>query len=99
MRLALIIAFLASTASHAQTVSISKHIQKIMAKGDGLTPATAFKVSSVKDEYQIVAALNMKVQSQSLVVQKKPFDFLKVTNDAGEVRDVWFEISRFYREF
>ena len=60
-----------STASRAQPVSISKHIQMIMAKGDGPTSSTAFKVSSVKDECQMVDALNLKVQSQSLVMQKK----------------------------
>ncbi|QJU59387.1 DUF4919 domain-containing protein [Sphingomonas sp. AP4-R1] len=99
MHKAVVVALLISTASGAQPVPTSKHIQKIMAKGDGLTPATAFKVSSVKEEYQIAAALGLKVQSQSLVVQKKPFDMLQATNEAGDAREVWFDISSFYPEF
>jgi hypothetical protein len=99
MRIGFAIALLVSTASNAQPVPASKHIQMIMVKGDGLTPATAFKVSSVKEEYQIAAALSLRVQSQSLVIQKKPFDMFKAINDAGDAREIWFDISSFYPEF
>lgn len=98
MRAALAIALLISTASTAQPVSVSKHIQNIMAKGDGLKPATAFRVSNVEEEYQIAAALNLKVQSQSLIIQKKPYDMFKATSEAGGTCEVWFDISSFYPE-
>lgn len=67
-----------------------------MSKHDGLTPATAYRVSSVADEYQILSALGLQPRSQSLVVQKKPFDRLDATNQAGEQRALWFDISSFF---
>lgn len=99
MRIAFVFALFIATASHAEPVLVSKHIQEIMARGDGLTPATAFKVASVKEEYEIARALGLKISSQALIVQKKPFDKLTGTNEAGETREVWFDISRFYSKF
>ena len=98
MRIAFAIAFLIATASNAEPSPVSKHIQKIISKRDGLSPSTAFKVSSVRDEYQIADALNLKVLSQTLVFQKKPFDMFKAQNAAGETREIWFDISSFYPE-
>lgn len=96
MRLALLLTLLIATPGGAETLPVSKHIQKIMTKADGLTPKTAFKVSSVKDEYQIVVALGVTVQSQSLVLQKRAYDMLTVVSKSGETRELWFDISRFY---
>lgn len=96
MRLALLLTLLIATPGGAETLPVAKHIQKIMTKADGLTPKTAFKVSSVKDEYQIVVALGVTVQSQSLVLQKRAYDVLTVVSKSGETRELWFDINRFY---
>ena len=56
------------------------------------------KVEGVKEEYQIADALSLKIQSQSLIVQKKPYDMFDATNEAGVTREVWFDISSFYPE-
>jgi hypothetical protein len=99
MRLAFLLTVLIATPGSAQTPPVSKHIQKILAKADGAAPETAFKVASVRDEYQILAALGFTPQSQSLVIQKRPYDVLTVTNDRGETRQLWFDISRFYSSY
>ena len=59
MRIAFAIALLIAAPSYADPVPTSKHIQKILAKGNGLTAATAYKVSSVRDEYMIAQTLNL----------------------------------------
>lgn len=99
MRIFMCIALLASTAAQAHTPSIPKRLQKIIAQADGLTPATAFKVSSVKQEYEIMSALGLKPHSQALIIKDKPFDKLTATDDAGKTREVWFDISSFYGAF
>lgn len=67
MRTAVLLAVLLATPLAAREAP-SRAIQKILAKGDGLSPATAFRVSSVRDEYQVAAALRLTVSSQALVV-------------------------------
>jgi len=99
MRLAFALALLATVPGSAEPPAASKHIQKIMAKGDGLTEATAFKASSVRDEYEIAAALGVKVHSQALVLMKKPYDLLEGEDATGQKRELWFDISGFYPEF
>jgi hypothetical protein len=77
----------------------SEHIAKIMAKGDGRSPETAWKVGSVREEYEIVRALGLTVRSQSLIGGKKPYDMLEVADARGNVLRLWFDISAFYPEF
>jgi hypothetical protein len=77
----------------------SAHIAKIMAKGDGRSPETAWKVGSVREEYEIVRALGFSVKSQALVGGKKPYDVLEVADAQGNVLKLWFDISAFYPEF
>jgi hypothetical protein len=77
----------------------SGHIAKIMAQGDGKSPETAYKVGSVREEYEIVRALGLTVRSQALVGGKKPYDVLEVADARGNVLKLWFDISAFYPEF
>jgi hypothetical protein len=77
----------------------SAHIAKIMAKGDGRSPETAWKVGSVREEYDIVRALGLTVKSQSLIGGKKPYDMLEVADARGNVLRLWFDISAFYPDF
>jgi hypothetical protein len=81
----------------AAAAAPSKQIAKIMARGDGASPETAYKVRSVRDEYEIVRSLGLEVRSQSLVMRKKAYDVLEVADPRdGRVRPLWFDISRFY---
>ncbi|MGN6850241.1 MAG: DUF4919 domain-containing protein [Sphingomicrobium sp.] len=82
-----------------QPAAISKHIAKILAATDGATEQTAYKVSSVHEEYEIVAALKLTPKIQSLVVKKKPFDVIEAADETGATRKIWFDISSFYPEF
>jgi hypothetical protein len=83
--------------SAAPAPAPSKHIAKIMARADGASPETAYRVSSVRDEYEIVRSLGLEVRSQSLVHRKKMYDVLEVADPRdGSVRQLWFDISRFY---
>jgi len=100
-RIAVLLAFVAACSAHAQDAKppVSKHIAKIMARSDGLSEATAFKVSGVQDEYEIAAALGVKVTSQSLVLKKKAYDVLDCTDAEGKSVTLWFDINSFYPEF
>lgn len=92
---------LVATAGHAEEAkpAPSRHIAKIMARGDGRTPETAYKISGVEDEYQVMALLGLEVSSQSLVVLGKPYDVLKATDAEGRTRKIWFDVSKFYGRF
>ncbi|MEA3010896.1 MAG: hypothetical protein QOJ91_2588 [Sphingomonadales bacterium] len=81
----------------APAAAPSRHVAKIMARADGATPETAYKVAGVADEYAIVRALGLQARSQSLTIRKKPYDVLTVVDPRdGKVRQLWFDISRFY---
>ncbi|QVM83196.1 DUF4919 domain-containing protein [Novosphingobium decolorationis] len=76
---------------------VPKSIAKILAKGDGATPETAYKVRSVKQEYQVLAAFGMQRRRQALVMQDKPYDRIEATHpETGETRTFWFDISAFF---
>jgi hypothetical protein len=90
----------AAPAQVAEPPAVSKHIAKILARADGRSPETAYKVSSVRDEYQILQALGLAPGSQSLVFRKKPYDMLEATDPkTGAKREVWFDISAFFSTF
>jgi Domain of unknown function (DUF4919) len=98
-RLLAALALAATAAPAALAAPPSKHIAKIMAGADGSSPETAYKVSSVRDEYEIVAALGLDVKSQALVLRGKAYDVLEVTDAHGAARRIWFDINSFYPEF
>lgn len=82
------------------TSSVPKHIAKILSRADGRSKETAYKVSSVQEEYQIMRALGLTIKLQALVEAKKPYDLFTAVDPAtGAERDVWFDISSFYPEF
>jgi len=84
----------------AQPVTASKHISKILSRGDGASEESAYKVKSVHEEYEILAALGLTPGKQSLVQKKKPYDVIEATDQrTGATREVWFDIGSFYPEF
>ncbi|MCE1246241.1 MAG: DUF4919 domain-containing protein [Firmicutes bacterium] len=70
-------------------------LNSIMKSGDGTTPATAFKVISVPEEYSLLNALGMKLVKQSLIEQNgKRFDKMEVTHSqSGDSRTIYFNID------
>jgi len=100
LALALAAAQPAAAASTAPPPPPSSHLAKIMARGDGRSAETAWKVGNVHEEYEIVHALGLEVQSQALVVRKKPYDVLTVRDPRdGTTRALWFDIGSFFPEF
>ncbi|WP_088309098.1 DUF4919 domain-containing protein [Novosphingobium sp. B 225] len=77
---------------------VSKRLAKILAKSDGRTQATAYKVSSVADEYAIMRVLGLQSEQQALIIPKgKAYDRLTATDpNTGAKREVWFDISSFF---
>jgi len=75
-----------------------RRIARIIERADGTSAETAFRVRSVRQEYQVVQALGLQTRSQSLIfVGRRPFDVLTVTDPrSGEERRLWFDISSFY---
>jgi hypothetical protein len=100
-----LVALLALTSSvaiaeNAPPTSVSKHLAKILTRGDGNSEQTAYRVKSVHEEYELLAALGLKPGKQSLVLKKKPYDVVEGTDErTGATREVWFDISSFYPEF
>lgn len=79
---------------------VPKKIQRMLAKTDGPTAQSAIRVSSVRQEYQILQALRLKPKSQTLVaMNRKHYDRITTVDDAGNERDMWFDISSFYLRF
>ncbi|KXK00025.1 MAG: hypothetical protein UZ17_ACD001002299 [Acidobacteria bacterium OLB17] len=67
----------------------------LLNSGDGKAPATAYQVLSIREEYQVMAALGYKVSSQSLVMDKQYgiFDVLAGTNAEGKTGSFYFNIT------
>jgi hypothetical protein len=63
--------------------------------GDGRTPATAFTVIDVDEEYSALRALGLKVTSQSLIrAGAHSYDALATVSDKGESATYYFLIDR-----
>ena len=73
-------------------------IEKLIASTDGATKATAYKVKSVDEEYQILRALHLEPEQQDLVIgdDKHPYDVLTAVAEDGAKRQLWFDIKSFY---
>jgi hypothetical protein len=63
--------------------------------GDGLSPATAFTVIDVDEEYALTRALGLKVASQTLMQQAgHAYDVLDAANDKGQRATYYFLVDR-----
>jgi len=68
---------------------------KSIETGDGMTPADAFTVIDVDEEYALMRAKAVKVTSQALVQQGgHAYDALTTVNDKGESATYYFLIDR-----
>ena len=72
-------------------VGLIKSIQT----GDGLTPEAAFTPITVDEEYAVMRALGLRVESQSLMQQGgHSYDLLTTVNEKGQRGAYWFLIDR-----
>jgi hypothetical protein len=63
--------------------------------GDGLSAASAFTPINVDEEYALIRALGLKVQSQDLVRQGgHSYDLLSTLDEKGQRGSYWFAIDR-----
>lgn len=71
----------------------------VVASATGTGPDDAYVVSSVAQEYEVLRLLGLTAQEQRVhLINGKPFDVLSTIDpQTQEMRDVWFDISRFYR--
>ena len=66
-----------------------------IATGDGSTPANAFTVISVGEEYAAMRAFDFKVTKQALVSNGgHSYDLLAVVDSDGKAHDIYFLIDR-----
>lgn len=75
-----------------------KLMQALLSTGDGKTPETAYRVFSVREEYQIMDYLGYAPGSQALLsINNKPYDLLSGTDKkTGKGVQVYFDISSFF---
>lgn len=99
---ALIVALQVASAQPAPVlvpvIEPSGRITKVLRKGDGRSQETAFRVKSVREEYEILRTFGLEPGVQSLVVgaNGKPYDLLEAKNPkTGETVKLWFDISSF----
>ena len=72
---------------------------KSKTSGDGSSPAQAVIVNGIAEEYQWVRTHcpGFEAHQQALThIDGKPYDVLKLRNEAGEERTVFFDISSFF---
>ena len=78
-------------------MKVSPRLAAILASGDGRTRETAFKVDSIREEYEVMGHFGLRLESQSLVVHDKPYDLLQTVKvSTGETVELWFDISSFF---
>jgi hypothetical protein len=90
---------LALATPHAPLPVQDDRIAEIMAKSDGKTKETAYKVRSIDDEYAILRRLKLRPNEQSLVMDDKghPYDMLQAIDPAtGKQVELWFDIESFF---
>ena len=75
-----------------------KLFKAILDSGDGKTAKTAFKVHSIREEYQVMRELGYQVSMQSLVFDKEygSFDVLSGQNAEKKEGSFYFDINSFF---
>jgi len=74
---------------------IALGLLKSIETGDGLSPAKAFTVINVREEYQLMAAWGRRVTKQSLISQDgHAYDALDTVDQRGDMARFYFLIDR-----
>ena len=75
-------------------------IRSILSSGNGTSPTSAYKIICVREEYNVLSALGLMPQSQSLVKKDgRDYDVLKVVDPKDKATvELYFDttISMFY---
>lgn len=81
---------------HAFHLAVYRGLRDSIARsGDGKTPATAFVVISVAEEYTFLGMAGLSVKGQALLnTDSGPIDAMTVADEAGKTQVVNFNISR-----
>lgn len=75
-------------------------LEGISATGDGLTAKTAYIVTSVDDEYQIMYYIGYTSEGQALMNQNgHNYDKLMIKSSADKNDGIWFNIDSFFGKF
>jgi|ERR1044072_5662272 hypothetical protein len=75
-----------------------KLLQAILDSGDGKTAKTAYKVHSIREEYQVMRELGYQVSSQALIMDNQygSLDRLSGRNADGKEASFYFAINSFF---
>jgi hypothetical protein len=69
--------------------------QSIRLSGDGKSPATAYVVISVDEEYAFLGIAGLRLKQQALVhSESEPVDAMTVTDERGNEQTIHFNVSR-----
>lgn len=73
-------------------------ISSLLSSGDGRTPETAFKVITVREEYEMLRALSLESLGQRLITANdRYYDVLSVRDANGAQGEVFFEVTDIIR--
>jgi hypothetical protein len=73
-------------------------MQSILSSGDGQSPASAYHVINVIEEYEVLAELKLKRISQTVLeVQDRTYDVLVCKTKGRRKLTLYFDINRFYK--
>ncbi|MBD3582812.1 DUF4919 domain-containing protein [Flavobacterium selenitireducens] len=67
-------------------------VDALMSSGDGKSTATAFYVTSVGDEYQLLNILGYQPAGKQSLVDGH-YDFLEVTENPDKIKGLYFDVS------
>ncbi|MFH0783756.1 MAG: DUF4919 domain-containing protein [Pseudomonadota bacterium] len=80
----------------ASEVQEDEFLRTIFSSGDGKSPATAYWVLTINEEYYIINRLGYKHKEQALLsVSGKKIDELKTVGEKGDARTFYFDVSHF----
>jgi hypothetical protein len=82
-------------ATAARDRAVGRALIKSIETGDGLSPATAFTVIDVDEEYALIRALGLHIIQQALIhAGGHAYDQLSVIDDKGHASSYYFLIDR-----
>ena len=83
-----------SVVSVGPAAKMTPRLRAILAKSDGETRETAYRITRLRDEYAIVNLRGATPISQEAVTEGGSFDVLTVRMaGTGETRKMWFDLS------
>ncbi|MCS6870151.1 MAG: DUF4919 domain-containing protein [Anaerolineae bacterium] len=73
-------------------------IGSLLSSGDGRSPETAFKVITVREEYEMLRALSLESLGQRLIAENdRYYDVLTVRDANGAEGEIFFEVTDIIR--